>query len=288
MSIEWMPTSNALPCDGEHVQFVLEHRDLALTGVYNRCVFASRWSEYEPAAVREWRQVPATGGTDTPAPAYPTSPVVTYPRPPEGGVQAGPESPYRRPRGAYVHDGFFVRAAVGPGFFAGWSGTAPDTRHFTGVTMSVDLAVGGTPARGLIIGGAYQMAHVFALAAKDDVINGNEPSLNGVTFSLVALGVFADYYPDPEEGLHFLGFVGTGELGVSRPNNNNTGTTASPGGVVVAAGGGYEWFVGQNLSIGVLARATLGLLSVQETFSTNQDTSVTAVIPSLLATGTYN
>lgn len=65
MSIEWMPTSNALPCDGEHVQFVLEHRDLALTGVYNHCVFASRWSEYEPAVVREWRQVPATDGADS-------------------------------------------------------------------------------------------------------------------------------------------------------------------------------------------------------------------------------
>ncbi len=58
MSDEWMRTSHALPSDGEHVEFVLEHRDLAMNGVYNRCMFASRWSEYDPGAVREWRQAP--------------------------------------------------------------------------------------------------------------------------------------------------------------------------------------------------------------------------------------
>ncbi len=58
MSVEWMQTAHALPSDGDQVEFVLEHRDLAMNGVYNRCMFASRWSEYEPGAVREWRQVP--------------------------------------------------------------------------------------------------------------------------------------------------------------------------------------------------------------------------------------
>ena len=60
MSDEWMQTSHGLPSDGDHVEFVLDYRDLAMNGVYNRCMFASRWSQYEPAAVREWRQVPAT------------------------------------------------------------------------------------------------------------------------------------------------------------------------------------------------------------------------------------
>lgn len=58
MSVEWMRTSHELPSDGEHVEFVLDHRDLAMNGVYNRRMFASRWSQYEPAAVREWRQLP--------------------------------------------------------------------------------------------------------------------------------------------------------------------------------------------------------------------------------------
>jgi hypothetical protein len=236
-------------------------------------------------------QAPPTAGSDTlppapgtPTPGYPTSQMVTYP-PPGGGPQGELSSQSRRKRGAYIHDGFFIRVSLGPGFFAGWSGTSPDTRHFTGVTMSLDVAVGGTPARGFVIGGAYQTAHAFALSAKDDVINGNEPSLDGVTFSLGALGVFADYYPDPEDGLHFLGFVGTGELAVTRRNNTRT---ANPGGSVLALGGGYEWFIGPNLSLGVLARANLGILTVQETFSTGRDTNVTVFIPSLLATGTYN
>jgi hypothetical protein len=63
MSFEWMRTSQALPSDGDHVEFVLEHRDLAMNGVYNRCMFTSRWSQYEPGAVREWRQLPAMAGS---------------------------------------------------------------------------------------------------------------------------------------------------------------------------------------------------------------------------------
>lgn len=57
MTTEWMQTSRSLPADGDHVQFVLENRDLAMNGVYDRRMFASRWSEYEPGAVREWRQL---------------------------------------------------------------------------------------------------------------------------------------------------------------------------------------------------------------------------------------
>jgi hypothetical protein len=37
------------------VEFVLDHRDMAMSGIYRQRLFASRWSEYEMTAVREWR-----------------------------------------------------------------------------------------------------------------------------------------------------------------------------------------------------------------------------------------
>lgn len=57
-SIGWTPTSEALPAEGNVVEFLLERRDLALTGTYHCCHFVSRWSRYSAGAVREWREVP--------------------------------------------------------------------------------------------------------------------------------------------------------------------------------------------------------------------------------------
>lgn len=67
MDAEWVQTSRLLPSDGQVVQFVLEHRDLAMTGVYNRSRFASRWSQYDVTAVREWRNLPPQARTPNPA-----------------------------------------------------------------------------------------------------------------------------------------------------------------------------------------------------------------------------
>lgn len=58
MTIDWTPTSEALPPEGGDVEFVLDHRSLAMSGTYRRGMFASRWSEYDAVAVREWRNAP--------------------------------------------------------------------------------------------------------------------------------------------------------------------------------------------------------------------------------------
>ena len=63
MSTDWVPTSQALPPDGGNVQFLLDHRDMALRGTYRGSVFVSRWSAYDIDVVREWRAL--TPGVDT-------------------------------------------------------------------------------------------------------------------------------------------------------------------------------------------------------------------------------
>lgn len=59
MTADWTPTSQALPPDDCVVEFVLDHRDMAMTGTYRQRTFVSRWSTYDTAAVREWRVAPA-------------------------------------------------------------------------------------------------------------------------------------------------------------------------------------------------------------------------------------
>jgi hypothetical protein len=185
------------------------------------------------------------------------------------------------PRGAYVHDGVFLRAGVGPGLFQAWSGSSADQRTFNGGTVSIDAAVGGAPARGFILGAEFQTERVFSLSSTDRIVNGNEPDLGNTRFSTNSLAIFLDGYPDPTEGLHFLGSIGVGWLDVA------PGSSPSPTGLLLSLGTGYEWFVGPNLSLGVLLRGNLGILGVNET-SAPSSTSVTTFVPSFLAVVTYN
>ena len=55
MSIEWVPSSAALPREGASVEFVLDGRKVPMDGRYVHQSFQSRWSEYDIQRVRTWR-----------------------------------------------------------------------------------------------------------------------------------------------------------------------------------------------------------------------------------------
>lgn len=44
-----------LPHEGQPVEFVLEGRDVPITGTYVAQTFRSRWSDYSVERVRTWR-----------------------------------------------------------------------------------------------------------------------------------------------------------------------------------------------------------------------------------------
>ena len=102
--------------------------------------------------------------------------------------------------------------------------------------------------------------------------------LEDVTLTLIGIGVFADIYPDPQNGLHFQPFIGWGGLEAS-VNGNSGGS--DPTGLVLAAGAGYDWFVSDNWSIGVMGRFGYAPLKLEET-------SYSTIAPALLATFTYH
>ena len=51
----WIRSSTALPRDGQPVEFVLDHRNIAIEGTYTKCIFRSGWTSYDIGRVREWR-----------------------------------------------------------------------------------------------------------------------------------------------------------------------------------------------------------------------------------------
>ncbi|MGA9342407.1 MAG: hypothetical protein WBV61_08750 [Rhodanobacteraceae bacterium] len=55
MHIPWVQSSTALPRDGQAVEFVLDHREVAIDGTYGGQVFRSRWTSYDIDRVNTWR-----------------------------------------------------------------------------------------------------------------------------------------------------------------------------------------------------------------------------------------
>src|SRR5690348_17536211 len=51
----WIPVRDALPDEGQPVQFSFNERTLVLRGVFRYGAFASRWSRYLPVEISSWR-----------------------------------------------------------------------------------------------------------------------------------------------------------------------------------------------------------------------------------------
>ncbi|MGA8277491.1 MAG: hypothetical protein WB784_04775 [Rhodanobacteraceae bacterium] len=55
MNTSWVRSSTVLPREGEPVEFVLDHREVAMDGTYAGRAFRSRWTSYDIERVGAWR-----------------------------------------------------------------------------------------------------------------------------------------------------------------------------------------------------------------------------------------
>lgn len=183
-----------------------------------------------------------------------------------GVAQAAPET----------HDGFYLQLDLGVGYLSSSADVLNTTITYSGATLPTALLMGGTVGP-VVIGGGFFTDYAFSPGYS---IEGGASGSAGedVTMMLIGLGVFADIYPDPQKGLHFQPFIGWGGLETSV--NGNAGGS-DPTGLVLAVGGGYDWFVSDNWSIGVMGRFAYAPLKLDGVgFST--------IAPALLATFTYH
>jgi hypothetical protein len=95
---------------------------------------------------------------------------------------------------------------------------------------------------------------------------------------LIGIGPFVDFYPNPHDGLHFQGLLGFGALETSSKGNAGG---SDPTGFLVSLGGGYDWWVGNEWSIGVMGRLAYAPLSLNSV-------SYSTLAPAVLATFTYH
>jgi hypothetical protein len=167
-----------------------------------------------------------------------------------------------------THDGFQFRGAVGVAYISDAESTNA-TLH--GGAGALEVYLGGTPARGLVIGGFASGVEAF----------GPSISANGVTvtdsnekLTMFTIGPYIDYYPHPHRGFHILGTVGFANLTASY-DDGNVSTSSSATGITLGGGVGYDWWIGRDWNIGILGRFTFA--STRRTvdgFSVSEDTFI--------------
>lgn len=201
-----------------------------------------------------------------------------------------------RSNGAYVHDGFYLRISGGFSVYderlvseSAALGGKVEARN-RGIVSSSDVALGGTISPGWVLGGGIFSVDLIASTLRTRADNAAlipkelDPGLR----DLVLIGPFVDYYPDPRAGFH-----AQAALGLSFLTPRVFGDAATQRSQYLAIGGGllfgtgYDWWVSEEWSIGVLGQIGLHVLGGKDDNGV-QWTHVVAVSPSLSLAVTYH
>jgi len=252
------------------------------------CLFAS--------SIASAQDEPAAGGEPPPAaePAAPPAGEAAAPAeaatPAAAAGAAAGEAP-----GVHEHDGFFFRIGLGIGYYIGKgkpeevAGITPPDFDAKGIAIPGDLSFGGTVAPGLVIGGGSFGNFIPAPKFKAD--GGTEQ--DGGAMSITGIGPFVNYYLNPKEGLHLDAALLLVLASIAEKENTTAGvTTKTPkaGGIGFGAalGAGYDFWIGEQWSLGVLARVTYFTSKV--TYDTTGDPKATfsGFIPGILFAATYH
>jgi hypothetical protein len=177
-----------------------------------------------------------------------------------------------------THDGFQFRGTVGFGYMSDAESSNATVHGPAGV---LEVYVGGMPVRGLAIGGFLSGASVVAPSVSVDGVSASD---SNTRLTLVTIGPYIDFDPDPHKGLHILGTLGFASLN-ARYDDANFRASNSAGGFTLGGGIGYDWWVSRDWSIGVLGRFTFASTSrTVDGFSVSEST----VLPAALFSFSYN
>lgn len=205
-------------------------------------VFVTVFPAFAQAAESRTEDVRPTDEGDGSVPQMPAGPTMN--------LAVAPPGPLVQ-RSAYVHDGFYFRFNVGPG----WMHTTLDSTtdavpdvDASAFSLGADLLLGGSPSPGMAVGGGVLTNIGFGA----DFSAPGVTDANGTIVHFLA-GPFFDAFPNDKKGWHLgtmLGFSGLA-LGGASPS---AADSALGGGAAVW--GGYDMWVAPEWSAGFNLRAT--------------------------------
>lgn len=192
-----------------------------------------------------------------------------------------------KPRsGRHFHNGFYLQMALGLGYLGASASEGGEDLSVDGAAVTGSLWIGGSVLPGFVLGGGTLSA--IAVSPHVTYTNANYPSLNesrssDVSLHLQMFGLVSDIYPDPRTGFHFQAMIGYAVLSASRDGQSTS--TNDPSGLGLMGGIGYDFWVSNEWSVGVLARFAYAATKFEDA-GASLDLPTTA--PGLLATFTYN
>lgn len=249
-----------------------------------------------------------------PAPAQPAQPAPGQPPPPGAYGQQGappppppgyygyppagepPPPPVTQPVGVHEHDGFFLRFGIGYSYLSSKievtepSGTGVEG-SIKGSGVGIGLAmIGGTVAPGFVLGGAL-LGHGYSepeMELKDAAGNTQEIDTSDETLTFSVIGLFAQYYFDPKDGGYLQALIGFGQLDDDDDDDEND-SDERPSGAVFGIGGGYDFWVGEQWSLGPELRLMYAPLKYEESaFGTDVKIDYDTTVFSLMFTATHH
>jgi hypothetical protein len=171
--------------------------------------------------------------------------------------------------GARVHDGFYLRVTAGFGVYDERltsddlpTGGKVEARN-RGIASLSDFAVGGTVAPGWVIGGGIYSVDLVAstFRTSGSSVTALPAELDPGLRSMSLIGPFVDWYPYVRGGFHAQAALGLATLTprlFGHPATDRSDYLAVGGGLLI--GTGYEWWVADEWSIGVLGQLGIRLV----------------------------
>jgi hypothetical protein len=160
------------------------------------------------------------------------------------------------------HEGFYVRVGGGLGALLAASADVADVSFdSSGLTLSLQALVGGSPGPGFSIGGGVLAD--LQLSGDWEVEDG--VGTDSADLTSLIIGPFADGYPLPNGGWHFGGLLGLASVSFQQPGGEDGSNALGVGGAVWA---GYDFWVAPEWSLG-------GSLQLQAFRATNSDDDLT-------------
>lgn len=159
---------------------------------------------------------------------------------------APPGAPVQRK--AYVHEGFYFRFNVGPGWMYttldSTTDAVPDVDAHS-FSLGSDLMLGGSPSPGIAVGGGLLTNIGFGA---DYGVAG----ANGTILHFMA-GPFFDAFPNDKRGWHLGTMLGFSGLALGGASPSSADSAFGGGGAVW---GGYDMWVAPEWSVGFDLRGT--------------------------------
>ena len=197
-----------------------------------------------------------------------------------------------------VHDGVHVRAALGAGYGADSAtrevGGTETKGRVGGAAVSGELSAGYAVVAGGILGAGFYFNHVPSPKARDIVWHAGQFTIDidEIEFDeggYWMLGPMFDYYPVSRGGFHVSLALGWGVFGLGDGELSDglrVNTDQKGGGISGALGVGYDFWVADVLSVGVLGRFMLARGNSED--DANADWTHTVYSPDLMLSVSFD